>query len=176
MPPSLWSWPAWPGCRLIHLTSPPRLTSVNRVAAAGPVHILLTLSVGMTPGCAEALVPVIRNVNNSGFLQSVLAWCLSPAPTILDCASGNLPLPQAEATWNPQCFLVLSLVLTCWSPILNERISDARPVQMHTDLTWVVYSHFVDRNMEVWREWIYGLRWQSYLTSWMFFFSIIERS
>lgn len=46
------------------------------MVAAGPVRILLTLSVGMTPGCAEALDPVIRNVNNTSFLPSALALCL----------------------------------------------------------------------------------------------------
>lgn len=53
---------------------------LGRVVAAGPVHILLTLSVGMTPGCAEAWAPVIRNVNNSGFLLSGEAPCLPPVP------------------------------------------------------------------------------------------------
>lgn len=77
------------------LSSPPRPSSTSRVAAAWPVHVLLTLSVGMTPGCAEALVPVIRNVNDSGFLPSALALCLPPIPTILGCASGNrCPYPK----------------------------------------------------------------------------------
>lgn len=77
---------------------------LGRVVAAGPVHILLTLSVGMTPGCAEAPGPVIRNVNNSGFLLSVLAPHLPAVPRPPHAIQAVMPetgaLPQAEATWD----------------------------------------------------------------------------
>lgn len=85
---------------------------LGRVAAAGPVHILLTLSVGMTPGCAGALVPVIRNVNNSGFLLSALALLLPPDPWSPHPTLAVMPqagaLPQAKKPGG-----TVGLALTC---------------------------------------------------------------